>query len=103
LQIERVNWRGTLAGCRVLVCEHGEESLSVFYGPQLLARFAGVSTTEKSAVERRGKDVHGITDDKNHMEADSSSAHTCGQVDLLTTYGGVNRTEKGTFWQKTAF
>jgi transposase len=57
LQIERVNWRGTLAGCRVLVCEHGDESLSVFYGPQLLARFAGLSAAEKSAVESCGKDA----------------------------------------------
>jgi len=40
LQIERTRWRGTLAGCRVLVCEHLDATLSVYYGPHLVGRFA---------------------------------------------------------------
>src|SRR5216684_107990 len=40
LQIDRVLWRGTLAGCRVLVCEHLEGSVSVYYGPHLVGRFS---------------------------------------------------------------
>ena len=36
LQIERLRWRGTLAGCRVTVCEHGDGSLRVYYGPHLV-------------------------------------------------------------------
>jgi len=40
LQIERTKWRGTLAGCRVLVCEHLDGRISVYYGPHRVAEFA---------------------------------------------------------------
>ena len=33
LQIEKSKWRGTLAKCRVLVCEHLDATWSVYYGP----------------------------------------------------------------------
>jgi transposase len=33
LQIEKTSWRGTLAGCRVIVCEHLDGRLSILYGP----------------------------------------------------------------------
>src|SRR5437660_10202821 len=33
LQIDKTSWRGTLAGCRVTVCEHLDERLSIVYGP----------------------------------------------------------------------
>jgi transposase len=39
LQIERTPWRGTLAKCRVLVCEHLDGRWSVFYGPHLVGRY----------------------------------------------------------------
>jgi transposase len=39
LQIEKSRWRGTLAGCRVTVCEHLEGGLSVFYGPHVVGRY----------------------------------------------------------------
>jgi len=39
LQIEKTKWRGTLAKCRVLVCEHLNGSWSVFYGPHLVGRY----------------------------------------------------------------
>lgn len=39
LQIERTPWRGTLAKCRVLVCEHLDGRWSVFYGPHLIGRY----------------------------------------------------------------
>lgn len=39
LQIERTKWRGTLAGCRVLVCEHLDGRISVYYGPHRVAEF----------------------------------------------------------------
>jgi transposase len=42
LQIEKSRWRGTLAGCRVTVCEHLEGGLlSVFYGPHAVGRYTG--------------------------------------------------------------
>jgi transposase len=40
LQIEKTKWRGTLAKCRVLVCEHLDGSWSVFYGPHCVGRYA---------------------------------------------------------------
>ena len=40
LQIERVSWRGTLAGCSVLVHQHLNGELSLSYGPHSLGRYA---------------------------------------------------------------
>jgi hypothetical protein len=40
LQIEKLRWRGTLAGQRVLVCEHLDGGASVYYGPHLVGRQA---------------------------------------------------------------
>jgi transposase/broad specificity phosphatase PhoE len=39
LQLEPVRWRATLAGCRVMVYEHLDGSLSVGYGPHEIGRF----------------------------------------------------------------
>jgi len=36
LQIEKVSWRGTLAGCNVTVHQHLDGTLSITYGPQRL-------------------------------------------------------------------
>ena len=32
-QIERTPWRGTLAGCRVTICEHLDGRVTIVYGP----------------------------------------------------------------------
>ena len=39
LQIERVNWRGTLAGCSVTVHQHLNGELSLSHGPHILGRY----------------------------------------------------------------
>jgi transposase len=55
LQIERVRWRGTLAGCRILVHQHLDSTLSITYGPHLVGRYTaqGVASTEtETAAER---------------------------------------------------
>jgi transposase len=39
LQIERVRWRGTLAGCNVTLHQHFDQTLSITYGPHRLGRF----------------------------------------------------------------
>jgi transposase len=56
LQIEKTKWRGTLAKCRVLVCEHLDGSWSVFYGPHLVGRYApdGSRCKNESAFPERG-------------------------------------------------
>ena len=47
LQIERVQWRGTLAGCNVMVHQHLDGTLSLTHGPHRLGRYTaqGVALT----------------------------------------------------------
>lgn len=40
LQIERVQWRATLAGCTVKVHQHLDRTLSISYGPHCLGRYS---------------------------------------------------------------
>ncbi len=56
LQIERTRWRGTLAGCRVLVCEHLDGSLRVYYGPHCVGRY-GRTEEKPQAAASGGKDA----------------------------------------------
>ena len=62
LQIERQQWRGTLAGCRVTVYEHLDGTLSLGYGAHEVGRYssdgaplkAGACKAEaKKAVKKR--------------------------------------------------
>ena len=39
LQIERQTFRFSMAKCRVLVCEHLDGTIAVYYGPNLLGRY----------------------------------------------------------------
>jgi len=63
LQIEKVSWRGTLAGCTVIIHQHLDGTLSITYGPQRLGRYTSqgepiLKTAEApKAVEKtlRGK------------------------------------------------
>ena len=62
LQIDRVSWRGTLAGCNVIVHQHLDGTLSMTHGPRPLERYTGQGTpitqaATKQAVEKplRGK------------------------------------------------
>jgi transposase len=56
LQLERTRWRGTLAGCRVLVCEHCDGGLTVYYGPHRVGQFAGAEQAGATA-KSCGKDA----------------------------------------------
>ena len=55
LQIERMSWRGTLAGCNVTVHQHLDEHLSVTYGPHRLGQYTaqGVPIMQATAAGRR--------------------------------------------------
>ena len=58
LQIERVRWRATLAGCQVVVHQHLNGTLSLTYGPHCLGRYdAGGAplSTKASAELSRGR------------------------------------------------
>jgi hypothetical protein len=55
LQIERVRWRGTLAGCSVTVHHHLDGTFTITYGPQRLGHYRanGVSL-ENERIGARG-------------------------------------------------
>src|SRR5208283_2205099 len=64
LQIERVQWRGTLAGCNVIVHQHLDGTISLTHGPHRLGRYsaqgAAITSTQNAAANavektRRGK------------------------------------------------
>jgi hypothetical protein len=54
LQIERVSWRATLAGCNVTVHQHLDGTLSISYGPHSLGRYTATSEPmpARKAVEK---------------------------------------------------
>src|SRR5207302_2630486 len=49
LQMERVGWRATLAGCQEIVHQHLEGTLSITNGPHLLGRYTAQGTAEAAA------------------------------------------------------
>ena len=69
LQLERVGWRATLAGCQVTVHQHLDGTLSLTHGPQVLGRYdaqggalAKATTPPRRAVEKtRGGKVRKTT------------------------------------------
>ena len=55
LQIERVHWRGTLAGCTVTLHQHLDGTLSITHGPHRLARYTAQGVpimTTKTAAQK---------------------------------------------------
>jgi transposase len=44
LQIDKVSWRGTLAGCTVIVHQHLDGTLSMTHGPRRLGRYSNQGT-----------------------------------------------------------
>src|SRR5277367_860378 len=57
LQIDKVSWRGTLAGCNVIVHQHLDGTLSMTHGPRRLERYTSqgtpiTQTATKQAVEK---------------------------------------------------
>jgi transposase len=55
LQIEKTSWRGTLAGCRVTVCEHLDGTLSILYGPHRVGHYTADGAPLASARRQRGQ------------------------------------------------
>ena len=56
-QIERTKLRGTLAGCRVVVHEHLDETLSITFGPHVVGRYqtAAEVTNAASRTQKSGQ------------------------------------------------
>lgn len=55
LQIEKSRWRGTLAGCRVTVCEHLDGRWSVHYGPHEVGRYRAAEGLPQANLGKRGR------------------------------------------------
>ena len=53
-QIERTPWRGTLAGCRVTICEHLDGRVCVVYGPHVVGQYRLDRTALNPARRNRG-------------------------------------------------
>jgi peptide deformylase len=53
-QIEKVRWRGTLAGCRATVWEHLDGRLTIHYRPHVVAAFSAerIAAQKASRKER---------------------------------------------------
>jgi predicted Fe-Mo cluster-binding NifX family protein len=49
LQIERVKWRATLAGCNITVHQHLDGTISLTHGPHRLGRFSAQGVALSSA------------------------------------------------------
>ena len=54
LQIDKIPWRATLAGCHVIVYEHLDGTLSIGYGPQLVGRYTAAGSPLQTPQPRRG-------------------------------------------------
>jgi transposase len=55
-QIERTKLRGTLAGCRVVVHEHLDDTLSITFGPHVVGRYQ-TEAVEMTPLRKTTKDV----------------------------------------------
>jgi len=59
LQIERSSWRNSLAGCRVKVHQHFDETFTILYAGRIVGRYSGEgapleeATDTKKAMEKR--------------------------------------------------
>ena len=56
LQVQPQTFRFSMARCRVLVCQHLDQTLSLHYGPHLLGRYnpqGEILSSIKSARRRR--------------------------------------------------
>ena len=53
LQLERVGWRGTLAGCQVTVHQHLDGTLSLTHGPHILGRYNAQARLWRKRPRRR--------------------------------------------------
>ena len=60
-QIERTSWRGTLAGCRVTICEHLDGLVTIVHGPHVVGRYTAtgeaLANSEKARAPRCGNDA----------------------------------------------
>ena len=54
-QIERTPWRGTLAECRVTICEHLDGNVSIRYGPHVVGCYTAEGQPLQNSKKARGQ------------------------------------------------
>jgi len=63
LQIERVHWSGTLAGCNVMVHQHLDGTISLTHGPHRMGRYnpqgVAITSTQNAAAHVVEKTLRG--------------------------------------------
>jgi len=85
LQIERVQWRGTLAGCNVTVHQHLEGSWSISYGPHRLGQYtaAGVPIVSTKMAARKAVEKTAAAPPWKTLRV-SRLSHSLGDGEVLT-------------------
>jgi hypothetical protein len=66
LQIEATRFRGTLAGCSVIICEHLDQSWSIRYGPHVVGRYNAQGWPLLPEAKENGKTVEKTLRGKVH-------------------------------------
>ncbi|HYL15208.1 MAG TPA: hypothetical protein VEV41_19375 [Terriglobales bacterium] len=109
LPIERVRWRGTLAGCNVVVHQHLDGHLSLIYGPHRLgqytaqgalmqpAKMAARGAVEKDAPWRSPKPDSSTALGNPAEYAGFPLSHSLGGCGRLTKTGHFTCYKKRTF------
>ena len=57
MQLERAEWRPTLAGCKVIIHQHLDRTVSIRFGPHVVGRYdsAGQPLPSQAKAKRGGK------------------------------------------------
>lgn len=76
LQIEKSKWRTTLAGCRVMVYEHDDETISIRYGPHEVGRYTAEG--EPLAAEEARRKTEKRKGTHRGLNSASHSGKGCG-------------------------
>ena len=83
-QLEKSQFRSSLAGCTVTIHEHLDGNVSIRYGPHVVGRFTGdgekrsSGATQKAKAEGRGKDGAVVT--VENQKAVSHRAHRALEI-----------------------
>ena len=97
LQIEPVRWRGTLAGCAVIVHQHLDGTLSLSYGPHCLRSLRRARRSdpqpETGGRQGRGKDA-GWKSPKADFPTPRGNPAKCAGFPLSHRLGGGGRLTK---------
>ncbi|MEO8736828.1 MAG: ISNCY family transposase [Edaphobacter sp.] len=81
LQIDKTSWRGTLAGCRVMVHQHLDGTLSLTYGPRRLGRYDRDGVVLEPAMEKM--EIPQTTQDSHFLTA-STTRYNNSDIGHLT-------------------